>query len=119
MDAGETTLELPNGDVIEPGDVILFEGYPYRYVDRDDGFVLSPLYWGESDLDLWFESPADLEDRWGPESRGVLAEAEWRAWLDEARSSPTFSDAELESIADEVLPRRGLLGRIRRLFARI
>lgn len=109
-------LELPTGETIEPGDVILFEGYPYRYYDRGTGITLSPLYWGESDLDLWFESERELHERWGPESRGTLSEPEWRTWLDDARDSPTFSDAELTSIKREVLPRRGLLDRLKRLF---
>lgn len=118
MDDEEPTLELPNGDAIEPGDVILFEGYPYRYVVPEDGgaFTLSPLYWGESMLDIPFGSRVDLEEAWGGESHGTLTEAEWRAWIEAARDDETFDDAELDAIADEVLSERGLLDRLRRAF---
>ena len=123
-------LELPNGETIEPGEVILFEGYAYRYEgpadagagdgngrDRDpEGFRLAPIHWGDSDLDLRFSGPADLRDRWGPDSRGRLTADEWRAWLEDARTDPGFVDAELDAIESAVLPDRGPLYRLRRLF---
>lgn len=112
-------LRLPNGDTITPGDIILFEGYPYRYVDAEGGFTLSPLYWGDSDLDLWFDSVTELDSRWGSRSRGVLTEPEWRIWLSEARDSPRFSTAELDYIEGEVLPPPGLVDRVRRFLARL
>lgn len=112
------TLDLPNGETIQPGTVILFEGYPYRYVEDDHGVMLSPLYWGESDLDLWFESERELHDRWGSDSHGTLSEQEWRTWLRDARESPMFSEGELDSIAREVLPQESLVDRLKRFLTR-
>lgn len=110
-------LELPNGDVIEPGEVILFEGYAYRYVrtpDAEHAFKLVPIHWGESMLDLPFDSADALADRWGPESRGALSASEWEDWLAEARRDPQFDAEELDAIADAVLERPGIVGRLRR-----
>ena len=108
-------IELPNGDVVEPGTVILYEEYPYR-VDADEGIVLSPLYWGDSELDLTFESQEALAASWGEDSAGVLSESEWRDWLTEARHDDRFGDDELDAVADVVLPSRGLVDRFRDLF---
>ncbi|MFB6171248.1 MAG: hypothetical protein ABEJ23_01860 [Haloarculaceae archaeon] len=117
------TLTLPNGETIAPGEVILYEGYPYRYVASDDpdvAFVLSPLFWGDSPLDVPFSSRAALADQWGAESRGTLTEAEWADWLADAREDERFGAAELDAVASEVLAddRNGVLARVRRFLGR-
>lgn len=118
---GSDRLELPNGDLVADGDVILFEGYPYR-VDLDEGIVLAPVYWGDSNLDLAFEDAAEIAREWGEESRGRMSQEEWTAWLESARADDRFGDAELDAIADAVLApgddrrQTGLLGRLRELF---
>lgn len=110
-----TEIELPNGDVVEPGDVILFEGYPYR-VDRNDAIVLSPVYWGESALDLSYKDAAELSAEWSDESEGLLTESEWQAWLADARRDDRFGDDELDAVADAVLESTGLVDRLRSVF---
>lgn len=110
-----TGIELPNGEVAEPGDVILYEGYPYR-VDRDDVIVLSPVYWGDSALDLTFESAGELSAEWGDESAGLLSESEWEEWLADARRDERFGDEELDAIADAVFESTGLVDRLRGLL---
>ncbi|MFB6300456.1 MAG: hypothetical protein ABEH65_09370 [Halobacteriales archaeon] len=114
-------LELPNGDVIEPGDVILYNGYPYRLMPTEaegTAFILSPLYWGDSALDIPFASRQELVDQWESESRGVLTEAEWRDWLYEARGQGMFTPEELDAIETVVIDTPGLLDRLRSLFGR-
>lgn len=116
-----STLTLPNGETVEPGEVILYEGFPYRYVaDADDAaFLLSPLFWGDSPLDVPFSSRQALVDQWTEASRGTLTEAEWEDWLADAREDDRFGEEELVFIADELLdepPNRGLLARLRRLI---
>lgn len=120
-----STLTLPNGETVSPGAVVLYEGYPYRYVETDSAdtaFVLSPLYWGDSPLDVPFSSREALVAQWGEESRGTLTEAEWEAWLDDARADDRFGEEELDAVAAEVLdderPRGGAFDRLRRLFGR-
>ena len=121
MTQREDDVALPNGEDVEAGTVILFEGYPYR-VDRDDGIRLSPVYWGDSALDLTFEDAEDLGDAWGEESRGTLREAEWQSWLADARADERFGDAEVDAIAQEVLGSGAggwvsqVVGRLRRLL---
>lgn len=122
----DSTLALPNGETVAPGEVILYEGYPYRFVesDADDAaFVLSPLFWGDSPLDIPFSSRDALVAQWGEESRGTLTEDEWEAWLADARDDDRFGDEELEAVAAEVLDEDrtagpGLLARLRRLLRR-
>lgn len=118
-----STLTLPNGETVAVGEILLFEGYPYRFVESDSAdvaFVLSPLFWGDSPLDIPFSSRAALDAQWGPESQGTLTEAEWEAWLADAREDERFGDEELAAIAAEVLDeerRGGLLDRLRRLVS--
>jgi hypothetical protein len=119
------TLTLPTGETVTPEDAFLFEGYPYRFVPAEEGFVLSPLYWGDSPLDLHVESPDDLERRWGAESRGVLTDEEWVEWLADARGDDVFTAEELDALADELGVagdehgrERGLLDRVRELLGR-
>lgn len=120
-----STLTLPNGETVSPGAVVLYEGYPYRYVEADSAdtaFVLSPLYWGGSPLDVPFPSREALVAQWSEESRGTLTEAEWEAWLDDARADDRFGDEELDAVAAEVLGDErappGPLDRLRRLLGR-
>lgn len=113
------TLELPNGETVTPGDVFLYNGYPYRFVplaDEEYAFALSPLYWGGGEMDVPFRDRTALVDQWGPDSRGTLADEEWEAWLREARHDDRFDEAELDAIAREVGVRSGLLDRLRRTF---
>jgi hypothetical protein len=112
------TLTLPNGETVTPEDVFLFDGYPYRFVPAEDGFYLSPLYWGGGEMDVPFASEAELADRWEGDSRGTLRDEEWRAWLREARHDDRFSDEELDHVARELGLERGLLARIRGLLGR-
>lgn len=116
-----STLTLPNGETVAPGEIILYEGYPYRYIaDADEAaFILSPLFWGDSPLDVPFSSRQALVDQWTEASRGTLTEAEWEAWLTDAREDDQFGEEELLAIADELLdasPDRGLLARLHRLL---
>lgn len=113
------TLELPNGETVTPEDVFLYNNYPYRvqFVEGDEyEFELSPLYWGGGEMDIPFPDREALVDQWGPESRGTLTEAEWEAWLREARHDDRFTDEELDAIARELPVSSGLLGRLRQLF---
>ncbi|MDY6818093.1 MAG: hypothetical protein SVG88_05465 [Halobacteriales archaeon] len=112
-------VELPNGDVIEPGDVILYNDYPYRLVSTEateTAFILSPLYWGDSALDIPFESRDELVAQWEADSRGLLTEEEWRDWLREARGKEMFTAEELDTIETIVIDSPGLLARIRSLL---
>ncbi|WP_435101376.1 hypothetical protein [Halarchaeum sp. P4] len=97
-------LELPTGETVTPDDVFHYGGYPYRFRplpgDRY-AFALTPLYWGESDMDVPFPDEAALAEQW-EDSRGVLSDEEWREWLADARDDERFSDAELDAIADEL-----------------
>jgi hypothetical protein len=115
------TLELPNGETVTPEDVFLYEGYPYRFrpagEEETAAFYLSPLYWGGGEMDIPFSDRGVLRAQWGEESRGLLDEAEWAAWLDEARVDDRFDDAELDAVARELgLESPGLLDRLGRLF---
>ncbi|MBX0284912.1 hypothetical protein [Haloarcula salinisoli] len=99
------TLELPNGDEVTPEDVFLYNDYPYRLVwldSEDHAFELSPLYWGDSGMDIPFRDREALVDQWEPESRGVLSAEEWADWLDEASDDPRFDDEELAELAAEL-----------------
>ncbi|MDS0283020.1 hypothetical protein [Haloarcula onubensis] len=99
------TLELPNGDAVTPEDVFLYNDYPYRLVWLDGGdheFELSPLYWGDSGMDIPFRDREALVDQWEPESRGLLSEDEWAAWLEEASADPRYDHTELIELADEL-----------------
>ncbi|GGN21434.1 hypothetical protein [Halarchaeum nitratireducens] len=97
-------LALPTGETVTPEDVFCYGGYPYRFrpLPGDEyAFALSPLYWGESDMDVPFPDEAALEARWEG-SRGVLSDDEWRAWLADARDDERFGDDELDAIAVEL-----------------
>ncbi|WP_276272464.1 hypothetical protein [Haloarcula litorea] len=99
------TLELPNGDEVTPDDVFLYNGYPYRFVpvEGDEyAFVLSPLYWGDSGMDVPFPDREALVDQWGTDSRGLLSESEWADWLDDATEDPRFDDEEVAALAAEL-----------------
>ena len=99
------TLELPNGDEVTSEDVFLYNDYPYRLVWLDGGdhaFELSPLYWGDSGMDIPFRDREALVDQWEPESRGLLSESEWAGWLDDAGDDPRFDDEELAELAAEL-----------------
>lgn len=123
------TLELPNGDVVTPDDVFLYNDYPYRLVWLDGDtheFELSPLYWGNSGMDVPFRDREALVDQWDVDSRGLLSPEAWDRWLDDAADDDRFTDHEVEALADElpVADRSqessadGVLGRIRSLFGR-
>jgi hypothetical protein len=127
-DKGRETIELPNGEVVTPEDVFLYENYPYRvqFPDRDGSaaeepgaenpdyeFELSPLYWGGTELDIPFRDREALVEQWGSESRGTLTEMEWEQWLREARHDDRFGDEELDALARELPVSRGLVARIR------
>ena len=99
------TLELPNGDEVTPEDVFLYNDYPYRLVwlDSDEyAFELSPLYWGDSGMDIPCHDREALVDQWEPESRGLLSEEEWTGWLDDASDDPRFDREELTELAAEL-----------------
>ncbi|WP_435066063.1 hypothetical protein [Halobaculum sp. EA56] len=117
-DGSPRTLDLPSGETVEPGTVFCFNGYPYRFVPLDHEeyrFKLAPLYWGGGDMDVPFADREELVEQWGPESRGVLADEEWRDWLVEARADDRFGDEELDAVERELLGGDGgLLGRLRR-----
>lgn len=112
------TLELPTGETVTPEDVFLFEGYPYRFrPDEGEGFLLAPLYWGGGQLDVPFGSEADLAQRWAdddPDTRGLLGDEEWRAWLADAREDDRFGREELDAIERELGLVGGPLDRLKR-----
>jgi len=98
-------LALPNGEEVTPEDVFLYNDYPYRLVWLDDGdhaFELSPLYWGNSGMDIPFRDREALVDQWEPESRGLLSAEEWADWLADASDDPRFDDTELAELAEEL-----------------
>jgi len=99
-------LELPNGDEVTPEDVFLYNDYPYRLVwldaAEDHAFELSPLYWGDSGMDIPFRDREALVDQWEPESKGLLSEDEWADWLDDASDDPRFDHEELAELAGEL-----------------
>ncbi|GGM59545.1 hypothetical protein J2752_001670 [Halarchaeum rubridurum] len=97
-------LALPTGETVTPEDVFCYGGYPYRFrpLPGDEyAFALSPLYWGQSDMDVPFPDEAALAEQW-EDSRGVLTTEEWRAWLADARDDERFGDDELDAIAAEL-----------------
>lgn len=102
------TLELPNGDVVTPDTVFLFNNYPYRFVpldaleDDEYEFKLVPLYWGNSEMDIPFPDREAFVEQWGPESRGVLSDDEWESWLRTARGDDRFGEEELDALAREL-----------------
>ncbi|WP_254278995.1 hypothetical protein [Haloarcula marina] len=99
------TLELPNGDVVDPDDVFLYNDYPYRLVwlDSDShAFALSPLYWGDSGMDIPCRDRGALVDQWGADSRGTLSDEEWADWLEYASEDSRFGDDEVADLADEL-----------------
>ncbi|MFC7028562.1 hypothetical protein ACFQJ5_14955 [Halomicroarcula sp. GCM10025324] len=123
------TLELPNGDVVAPDDVFLYNDYPYRLVWLDDetyAFELAPLYWGDSGMNVPFHDREALVDQWDTDSEGLLSPDGWDRWLDHAQSDPRFDDGEVRALAEElpgVDPRPdettdGPLARIRSLLDR-
>ena len=111
------TLELPNGEEVTPEDVFLYNNYPYRFAPVDDdryAFKLSPLYWGDSDMDVPFPNEDALAEQWGDGSRGRLSSEEWERWLREARRDERFDDAELDAIAAELpTAERGIVASLR------
>jgi hypothetical protein len=99
------SLELPNGDDVTPEDVFLYNDYPYRLVWLDGeshAFELSPLYWGDSGMDIPFRDREALVDQWGAGQQGLLTDEEWGAWLDSASSDPRFAEEELAELAGEL-----------------
>lgn len=127
------TLKLPDGSVVTPDDVFLYNGYPYRFVPGPDdaapAFLLSPLYWGGGDMDVPFEDRAALVDQWEPAESGQLDDDGWREWLDDAHENDQFDDAELDALASEIRGGSGdgrgrsnadgtdgILGRVRRFL---
>lgn len=110
------TLELPNGDVVSPADVFCYNDYPYRLVWLDDDtheFALSPLYWGDSGMDIPFRDRAALIDQWEADSRGLMSPAEWERWLDDAADDPRFGDAEVAALAEELPTPEGTVDGLR------
>lgn len=110
-------LELPTGETVTPDDVFHYEEYPYRFRPTDDpetAFVLAPLYWGETGMDVAVPSRSAFVAEWSDRSRGVLSEAEWETWLSEARRDDRYTDEELDAIAIELgVDTPGPLARIR------
>ena len=101
----ERRLELPNGDVVEPDDVLLHDGYPYRYVPSEDGeyaFVLSPLHWGDSGMDIPFRDRDALVAQWSDDSRGTLTPSKWGDWLESARDEDWIDAEEVATFAREL-----------------
>lgn len=99
------TLELPNGEVVTPDDVFLYNDYPYRFapLDHDEyDFKLVPLYWGGSDMDVPFPDEAALAEQWGADSRGTLPSVEWEDWLRTARRDDRFGGDEVDALAREL-----------------
>lgn len=99
------TLELPNGDAVSPEDVFLYNDYPYRLVwleSESHEFKLSPLYWGDSGMDIPFRDREALVDQWETESKGLLTPEEWADWLDTATADPRFDDEEVATLAEEL-----------------
>lgn len=115
-----TTLELPNGETVAPDEVFLYGGYPYRFVPQEgtEGFLFRPLYWGGGDMDVPFRDREALVEQWGPESKGLMTDAEWRDWLASARTDDRFDADELDAIERELLGARdaGLVARVQRLI---
>ncbi len=124
------TLELPDGTVLSPDDVFLYNDYPYRFVPTDEtesaAFLLSPLYWGGGEMDVPFAGHDELREQWIPDQSGDLDRGEWEQWLGDARADDTFDDAEIDALAAEILgdaesaataaTDEGLLSRIRSLL---
>jgi hypothetical protein len=99
------TLKLPNGDVVSPDDVFCYNDYPYRLVWLDDDtheFALSPLYWGDSGMDIPFRDREALVDQWEVDSQGRMTAEEWADWLDDATTDPRYSDDEVASLAADL-----------------
>jgi len=97
------TLELPNGDEVGPDDVFLYNDYPYRYVPRaGEGFELSPLYWGDSGMDVPLRGREALVDQWESNSRGTLSPAEWADWLEYAADDDRFGEEEVATLAEQL-----------------
>lgn len=67
-------------------------------------FLVAPLYWGDSGMDVPFRDREAFYDQWGPDSRGTLDADEWRAWLRDARADDRFGDEEVDALARELLP---------------
>jgi hypothetical protein len=111
------TLELPNGEEVTPEDVFLYNNYPYRFVpmDHDEySFKLSPLYWGDSEMDIPFPDEGALAEQWGDDSRGTLPPEEWDQWLRDARRDERFDHAELDAIEAELpTTERGFVASLR------
>ncbi|WP_284007922.1 hypothetical protein [Haloarcula pelagica] len=98
-------LELPTGDRVGPDDVFLYNGYPYRLVWLDHekyDFELSPLYWGDSGMDIPFQDREALVDQWGTDSRGLLTDEEWAGWIEDAREDDRFGEQEVAELAREL-----------------
>jgi hypothetical protein len=98
-------LELPNGDEVTPEDVFLYNDYPYRLVRLDSeeyAFKLSPLYWGDSGMDIPFRDREALVDQWEAGQQGLLTPEEWADWLASASADPRFDDEELAHLAAEL-----------------
>ena len=110
-------LELPTGETVTPDDAFHYEGYPYRFRPSDDpdtAFVLAPLYWGGTGMDVAVPSREAFVAEWSDRSRGVLSESEWAAWLTDAREDDRYADEELDAIAAELgVEPPGLFTRLR------
>lgn len=122
------TLELPDGTVVTPEDVFLYNDYPYRFVPTDetepDAFLLSPLYWGGGEMDIPFSDHDVLREQWNSDESGDLDRDEWEQWLDDARGNDKLDEAEVDALTAEILGETattaatddGILSRIRRFF---
>jgi hypothetical protein len=111
------TLDLPNGDVVTPDTVFLYNNYPYRFEPLDGeqyAFKLVPLYWGGGDMDVPFPDEAALADQWGDDCRGTMTAEEWDEWLRKARGDERFGNDELDALQRELpVSDRGLVASIR------
>jgi hypothetical protein len=97
------TLELPTGDAVAEGEVFLYNDYPYRLRwldDPDYDFLFSPLFWGDSGMDIPFRDREALVDQW--ESGGVRSPEGWERWLDRVADDERFGDEEVTALAAEL-----------------
>ncbi|MFC6975728.1 hypothetical protein ACFQL1_15370 [Halomicroarcula sp. GCM10025709] len=62
----------------------------------------SPLYWGDSGMDIPFQDREALVDQWGTDSRGLLTDEEWAGWIEDAREDDRFGEQEVAELAREL-----------------
>ena len=70
--------------------------------DDEHAFALSPLYWGDSGMDIPFRDRDALVAQWSDDSRGTLTPTEWEAWLEGARDEDWADAEEVATFAREL-----------------